>query len=424
MGIVGLGKVGRITLMHALHNSKGIPIHWVSDSEVILSKRSEPFTPREISTIVNVKARGRSLSSCRKRIPNALVAEFQSPRQESRILNSIMTRKSEWIVIDTASLTAADDYEIIKALMGSAGLCSASKTPWAEYRFCSDLYREAERRETFLGLNCTTGVWVDQMESIPLIMNQFTKGRVTITKRDNTSLNMFLAKVGAQTPPGRALREIEEAGHMEPGAKGLSAEVHDQVLKARIATNICGILRGTEPNFADETSSGYDRPQSMSPDDIASWHIEGMKNNAFRALITEIVLERNRNELLTCTVSFGQLPEKSPLARHFPGKNAIFVESTNASDRFDEKKRLQPIHGFFHSGYGGAELTAANLIWEAKRISRLRRFKGKTPFTPLPILFEKAMGKKSAVNLWERIAGCLGWNDSAKPRIQHYNQSQ
>jgi len=405
-GAVGLGMVGRWVLSHTLRGGRDFPIYWLADSESVLSRESEPFTAKEIRAIMNLKAKGRSLSHHTQDAPKARIDEFRDLREELRILRSIMTAKEEWAVFDTAPLAPAEDYEMAKAMMGVAGFCTANKTSWADHGLCSDLYRYAERSETFLGLNCTTGVWVDQMESLPLVMKYTTKGRITITKRDNSSLNLFFAKVDSSVDPDEAMKEIEKAGHLEPGAKDFSKEVHDQILKARIAANICGVLRGIKPRFVDETSTGRDRPHSRSPVDIARWHREGDRKKGFRALVTRVVLDQDWKERLGCTVSFGELPRGSPLARHFPGKCAIHIESAGLPARVDENER-QRGSGYFHAGYGGAERTAAKLVWEAERIARLRSFMGKVPFTPLPVLYAESLGNEPEVRLREMIAASL-----------------
>lgn len=399
--------MGRSTLSHILESGKGFPISWIADSKSIVSKESEPFTPKEIKTIIELKAKSRSPVYGGRDLVNVRTDEFRGSRQELRILNSIMTTKEEWIVFDTTALASIDDYELAKSMMGVAGFCTANKTSWADHILCSDLYHHAEKHETFLGLNCTTGVWVDQMESLPLVVKHFTRGHMTITKRDNSSLNTFFAMVDSSTKPDEAIKEIERAGHLEPGSKDLSKEVHDQVLKASIAANICGILKGIRPYFDDETSNNRDRPQSMSPADIARWHNEGYRNKEFRVLVTTIALDANLEKLLQCTVSFSKLPKGSPLAKHFFGKSAIYIESTSFPCRSDEY-RGQDSRGYFHAGYGGGERTAAKLLWEARRISRLRPFRGKVPFTPMPVLFAEEIGHESEVRLREEIFASLG----------------
>ena len=405
-GALGLGTVGGCVLSQILDGGKDFPIHWVADSKSVLSSESRPFAAKEIGTIMNLKAKRQSLSHRMKDVPNVRVDEFRDSRQEVRILTSIMATKEEWLVFDTAPLAPAYDHEIVKEMMGVAGFCTANKTSWADYGLCSDLYRRADRSETFLGLNCTTGTWVDQMESLPLVMKYVTKGRITITKRDNSSLNLFFAKVDSSIDPDDAMKEIEKAGHLEPGAKDFSKEVHDQVLKARIAANICGVLRGIKPRYIDRTLTGHDRPHSMSPADVARWHREGNRKRGFKALITRVVLDQDRKEHLGCTVSFGELDRGSPLARQFPGKSAISIESSGSPARSDGNERLRG-SGYLHSGYGGAERTAAKLLWEAERISRLRSFKGRVPFTPLPVLFAASLGKEPEARLREVITASL-----------------
>jgi len=405
-GAIGMGTVGRQVLSQEVHGRRDFPIYWVADSKSVLSRESEPFTPKEIGTIVDLKAEGKSLSSQMRGVSNARIDEFRDSRQESRILRSIMTKKEEWLVFNTSSLAPLDDYEIARATMGIAGLCTANKTSWADHRLCSDLYRCAEKSETFLGLNCTTGVWVDQMESLPLVMKYLTKDRITITKRDNSSLNTFFAKVDSSIDPDDAMREIGAAGHLEPGAKDFSKEVHDQILKARIASNICGVLRGIKPRFVDETSAGPDRPRSMSPADIALWHREGDRRRRFKALVSRIVLDQDGKERLGCTVSFGELPRGSRLARHFPGKSAVHIESNGPTASSDRSERRRG-SGYFHAGYGGAERTAAKLLWEAERVSRLHPSRGRVPFAPLPVLFAERLGNEAEVKLRETIEASL-----------------
>jgi hypothetical protein len=324
-----------------------------------------------------------------------------------------MTSKDEWVVLDTASVSSEDDYEVVRSLMGTTGICTASKTAWADFGRCSTLLRTAERQRTLLGLNCTLGVWVDQMESLPLVISEFTGGRLTVTKRDNSSFNLFFAKTHEGLSPNEVLSQLGESGHLEPGAKGLSAEVQDQTTKARITSNVCAVLRGIEPCFTDAVVAPRGRsagPKSLDAHEIAEWHVEGRNKGVFRCLVTRMTLEREAGESLRCSISFTELPKGSPLARDYPGKSAVAIEADRASFGWGGKtQRPRSRRVFVHSGYGGARRTAAKLIWEAKRILRLASYPSKDTvhFSPLPILYADRLGVPAAVSLKKRLASEL-----------------
>jgi hypothetical protein len=407
-GLVGLGKIGR-DILQSSSDHRSIRFHWIVNKEyAIVKEHPGGFSPNDLKFILRPGMNSRTADFgrlCEKQIPDCRCYPLGSPADEADILRSLVRKPLEWIVFDATSSKQETDYEIASAAIGCLGFCTANKTPWADHRMCAELYKEAREAETCLGLNCTTGVWVDQMDIIPIVMLGFQRGRIAITKRDNSSLNTFVSKVGSGKSAETALREITKAGLLEPGAEGLSAEVHDQTLKARIATNICALLRGVESRFLDRTSALGAGLRSNGSRDIAEWHKAGREKGVYRALVSEIILDREIDESLQCEVYFKELQKGDPLAKDFVRKNAIFIESSSGT-AFGWRKETGPSdkRGFMHDGYADAAEAASKLLWEAEEILRMSRSKGRKAFSPLPILLGLSRGEESATKLREEIA--------------------
>jgi len=186
----------------------------------------------------------------------------------------------------------------------------------------------------------------------------------------------------------------------------LSAEVKDQMLKASIAANICGILRGQSPSATQTSLEAILRqgPSSVKPTDIARWHREGRKLGEYRALISEIIMDA---ESLEWRVGFDKLPYGHPLARDFIEKCAISVQVIQDS-KFnwsgDDLHSKCAHRSFVYSGYGGAVRTAAKLLWEVERAISLSQLRLDQECFPLPVLCSLALGRRDAVNLQRKLA--------------------
>jgi hypothetical protein len=338
------------------------------------------------------------------------VREFESVQQEAQLIAE-MTRepKKDWVIIDATTLNAESGRAMAHCVMGCACYCTANKNPWADHGLCAKLYQEAEGAHTLLGLNCVTGVWVDQMEILPVVMQQLKSGRLIVVKRDNSSLNLFFEKVGSGIQADKAVATIAARGYLEPGAVGLESEVRDQRLKARIAANISGLLRGFKIDFADNTLSRNNpgKPLSLNPNDIADWHKSGRRKNLYPALITEINIETEIKRISTA-VSFDAVPCGHPLARDFGGKSAISIQAFyDTKFEWPHKSNRKRNRRFVHSGFGGGAKTAEKLLWEAKRAIELVKSCSMSTFSPIPVLWALANQEFGAKRLEKKLANTL-----------------
>jgi hypothetical protein len=378
----------------------------------VVKEHARPFSSNDISFILNPKANTKTSDFgrlCEKEIPDCRCYPFESLTEETDFLRWLVDKSPERIVFDTSSSRPEIDYEMARAVMGCRGLCTANKGPWADSDMCAELFREARDAETCLGLNCTTGVWVDQIDIVPLVMLGFRRGRIAITKRDNSSLNTFISKVGSGKSAESAFREVMNAGLLEPGAEGLDAEIHDQVLKAKIVTNVCLLLREAEWRFVDKTSELAVELKSENAEDIAEWHKAGRREGVYRTLISEIVLDTEIDESLRCEISFGELGKDNPLAKDFVRKNAILIESSPGTVFDWSKTHSSRKQSFMHAGYADAAEAASKLRWEAEAIIRMSRFKKRRKeFSPLPILLGLSQGDRMVTELKGEIVARLG----------------
>ena len=410
-GLLGLGNVGKNVLLESIATGVQFRFHWFADSNRIITKRDYgAFTSSEIRELVRVKEKfPNTFGSKYQERTSALIREFHSPSEETEILETLISDpKDNWIIIDTTSAGARANYKIVSGAMGCLSYCTANKSPWADYKLCVDLYRMAEKSQTLLGLNCTAGVWLDQMDILPILMQRLVSGCIVILKRDNPSLNIFFEKVGKGKKIDQALYEIARGGYLEPGATDLLPEVRDQVVKANIAVNICGIIRNRVPSQVIESSWGRTL-ESLDPPNLADWHLRGRKKGMYPALITLIHVDADHGEIHS-RVGFEDLPRGHPLAEDFDRKNVISIQASSDA-KFNWSCAI--IHGrrgsFVHAGRGGALVTARKLLHESKRAIVLSRC---TPppnavFSPLPILCGLTCGRRDAIGLEREIARTL-----------------
>jgi len=411
-GLLGLGNVGREVIQQNLEGQHRFNFYWVADSRYLVSKANgDAFTRVEILAVIKAKKEcpNQFGERCRSEILGCKVHEFENPTREAELVRELTAEpKENWIIIDTSTSPAEVDQIITRSALGCACYCTANKNPWASFDIFAELYREAERMHTLLGLNCVAGVWVDQMEILPILMQRLRSGQLEILKRDNSSLNLFFEKIGKGLSADRAIAEIAGSGHMEPGSRGLSVEVRDQILKANIAVNLCGIFRGISPSSVERSMSSEDPKGQLStnPVDIANWHRSGRKRGAYPALVTRIRIEAD-TEKISSEVGFQELSRDHPLARDLGAKSAMSVQASEGaqfewSSNAPRRRRM-----FVHSGYGGGSRTAAKLLWEAKRGIVLFNSCPLVNFSPLPVLWAlnnndvevKRLEKKLAISL-------------------------
>ena len=224
VGLIGLGKVGRATLKQMQSGGGGrLGLWWAADSRCLVSRRELPSRQRRPLDCCRPR---RTVRSTLESPASGAYPEHRSPVSKATGRRSTCSgpdgRPREWIILDTAASSLDVDYKIASTMIGAAGLCTASKTAWADDASCTRLLAEAEKRRTLLGLNCTTGVWVDQMEILPIVASELRTGPLTMTKRDNSSFNLFFSELSGSSSPEEALRKIEAAGTLEPDADGLN----------------------------------------------------------------------------------------------------------------------------------------------------------------------------------------------------------
>ncbi len=336
--------------------------------------------------------------------------EFENAQQEVGLIAEMITEPREnWVIIDTTTSSAQVGQALASNFMGCASYCTANKNPWADSNMCTKLYHEAEGTQTLLGLNCVAGVWVDQMEILPVVLRHLKSGRLTVVKRDNSSLNLFFEKVGSGMQADDAVATIAASGHLEPSADGLENEVQDQRLKAKIASNVIGLLKEFKVDLPDETFSRDNpgNPKTLDPNDIADWHVSGRRKKLYPSLITEINVETETNRI-SCVVSFQTIPSGHPLAKDFGSKSALLVQAYEDT-KFEwsyESERIKSGR-FVYSGFGGGVKTAEKLLWEARRAIKLTEHCSTSTFSPLPILWALDNREAGAKRLENKLADTL-----------------
>jgi hypothetical protein len=411
VGLLGLGNVGRSLLLQYSLERHRFKISWIADSKHFLTKKDrKPFDKKDVRKIIALKNNALKKSvepAYEEHVSGCQAYDFDNLANEISVIRDLTSGKLRHsVVLDATSSSPQADYAVAQNLMGCVAYCTGNKTPWADYEFCLSLYREARRRCTLLGLNCTLGVWLDQMEVLPLVVQAFETGEVQFLKRDNSSFNTFFAKVGSGITARRAMMQLEASGHLEktgPGA--LSREVKDQGFKASIVANICGILRGEKPHKSVSLKFHHTGPDSLNAPDVARWHVEGRKLGKYRALVSDVYLN---TRCVHWEVSFMELPNRHPLSRDFPEKCAMFVQPhEDAKFHWSKNVRSNRSRGFAYSGYGGAARTAAKLLWEVERAISLSDLPLNRECLPLPVLCSLAAGQRDAVTLRKRLARSL-----------------
>ncbi len=385
----------------------------MADSRNLISKANgHPFTTIEMRKLIQIKEQNpnRFGEEVRTGVRGRAVYEFESVQQEAELIAQMTTEpRKNWVIIDATATDADAGRTLARTVLGCACYCTANKNPWADYDSCVKLYREAERTHTLLGLNCIAGVWVDQMEILPVVMQQLKSGRLVVTKRDNSSLNLFFEKVGCGIPAEKAMVAIAASGHLEPDLGGLASEVRDQRLKAKIAANIMGLLSGFKIDFTDNTLSrnSLANPRSLDPKAIADWHRAGRRKKFYPALITEISVDTEARRI-SCMIRFSGLPRSHPLAGDLGGKSAISVQAFDSTKFIWPHKSNQKGGGrVVHAGFGGGEKTAEKLLWEAKRAVELGKYCCMSRFSPIPILWALACKEVWAKRLEKKLANSL-----------------
>ena len=404
-GLLGLGQVGR----NIIRQYGSLGIHWVSDSKGIW-RRADGLSLRQIDLTRIMKSKKSMLP--KDTFANVTYKEFDNLTKQTDLLQSIIgERRDRWVVIDSTYTDAKSAFEICSTTMGCLAYCCANKTQWANYEFCRQLYERARREQTLLCLNCTQGVWLDQMEYLPVLLENFESGKLNLVKRDNPSLNLFYEKIWKRVSPANAFSQIDKQGYLEPNASNLFAEVKDQLIKAKITQNFCSVLtkikaQETEQIQVDDLFSKT--PRSAKPEDIANWHISNRKQGLYPALTTEVQVKTDPAEIIT-NLAFVNLPQGHPLARDFGGKNALCIEADEAHFTWTkDSRRNKKKQGFFlHSGFGGARKTADKLVWEVKRVCRLNSSKKQKEFNPIPIIFGLKVEEGYAIHVKHELSNRL-----------------
>jgi len=400
-GLLGLGQVGRNVIRQ--HGSLGF--HWVSDSQG-LWRRTDGLPLRQIDLIHIIKSKDTMLPN--DSIRNVTYNDFDNLTKQKNLLQSIIgERKDRWIIIDSTYTDAKSAFEICSTTMGCVAYCCANKTHWANYEFCRQLYERAGQEQTLLCLNCAQGVWLDQMEYLPVLLENFQSGKLNIVKRDNSSLNLFYEKIWKKISPADAFSQIGRQGYLEPNPTDLFAEVKDQMIKAKVTRNFCSVItkikaHETEEIQLDDLFSKV--PRSANPEDIANWHISNRKQGLYPALTSEVQIETDPAEIKT-DLTFVNLLPNHPLARDFGGRNALCIEGDEAHFTWTNLRRNKKKRGFFvHSGFGGALKTADKLVWEAKRVRRLKTYKEWKEFSPIPVILGLKVGEAYALRVKHELS--------------------
>jgi len=397
-GVLGLGKVGKNILLQN-HVSDRFRIHWVSDSERIYrTNERSGFTEKDRQNIIKCK----QAQTTFQKIPNCEIYEFENVSQQTKLLNDLVsTDQKDWVIFDTTFTRKEDDYAIADAMLGCKAYCAANKTAWTDYDSCDRLFRKATETQTLLGLNCTVGVWLDQMEILPMMLQNLISGKITLLKRDNSSLNLFFEKIGSGLTVESTILELEDSGHLDlPGPDALLTEVKDQTMKAHIAANVCGIMRSTRPAFKNRQTTQPDGPKSYEAKELAKWHLRGRKHGNYPALVSEINVDTSGG-VIDLEVGFAELTRGQPLARDFVGKCAMSIDAIEA--KFKWSKGAGKHAKFMRSGYGGAKKTAAKLIAEANRAIVISHRKPKVCRSPILVLAALEKGEQAAKLLERKL---------------------
>lgn len=199
-----------------------------------------------------------------------------------------------------------------------------------------------------------------------------------VIKRDNSSLNLFLAGVGDGLSAKEALAKVAAGGYLEPGATDLRPEVRDQIVKLKVLTNVCVATTKYRAVVTEREIDqlGAQLVPKAEPEELARWHLSGRRKGRYPALVSSVRIN-GLDKMIDCGASFMELEKSHPLAMDLYGKNAISIQITSESSNF------------VNAGYGGAPKTAKKLLWEADRAVRLsRKLKQGSwmKFDPIPIM--------------------------------------
>jgi hypothetical protein len=237
-------------------------------------------------------------------------------------------------------------------------------------------------------LNCVSGEWSNQKETIPIALCLTKKVKqLVIEKRDNSSFNSFFAMLNKGMSSAQAISKVESRGHLEPGVvDGFVEELKDLVNKTNIILNISCVILNIAPTRT--TIDSNFKLYFSSPEEIAKWHIEGKKIELYRAPHSVIQID-SHNQRISSGIEFDGLGKTNSLAKDFPWKCVHLIQNQSQSGRT----------GFLGVGYGGAKKTSEKIIWEVIRYIRLRRrLLGleKMASQPIPVLEELSIGYASA----------------------------
>lgn len=375
--LMGAGNVGTGLLEILLKKSPPLlDIRLLCDSRAVYRRRdSNSLTRKNLQSLLRMKKSSRS--EIGERDSSIEILEFSSPKQETGLLLDEIKRSDEnWIVIDSTYSEASDGFEIASALLNvpSTSLVTANKTAWADRDLCVKLYSLARDSRCLLGLNCILGVWVDQMEYIPLFLRMLKADEMgLISKRDNSSLNLFFTRLNQGLSPSRAFFDVKKGGYLEPGAQNLVPEVRDQITKLYAASNLCSAITGYRSSDEVKDNIQLMLISKDSTQELTEWFLSGKKSRRYPALISSITVTPSEEEIKT-KIEFTELERDNSLATNFPGKNAISLRKSN---RMGE---------FIHAGYGGAVKTALKLMWEANRAAILtNNIRPRANFDPIQI---------------------------------------
>lgn len=384
---MGLGNLGQNVLTQlSERNGKTLNVRWVADSSCLVSRiGGGKLGPVDISKILRAK---RSPSGLRTLGAPFIVSGFSNARDEAGVLRDLTDdQRDDYVILDTTFVKSADAFLLTSNMMGVVGICTANKTAWADRDFSRRLFSMATERRTFLGLNCTQGVWLDQMEYVPIAASKLGTRTIRISKRDNSSLNFLFNRASEGLPPAAIYDELTTGGYLEPGGTDLLPEVKDQQIKARVTTNICSIIGGLREISREQTLPQIlaGGPVSAGVKDLCSWFISG-RRHGYPALVTEMTLAGGTDSI-SCVLGFRVLERTHPLGRDFQGRNTFSVSLA------DDGRR-----NFTHKGGpGGAANTARKLIEEAEEIARLARARHEDSFSPLPVLTGLESGDRKTV---------------------------
>jgi homoserine dehydrogenase len=394
LGILGLGTVGRNVVEQLYGRTYPFDLEWIATSKLLFHRKNAGvFTQENLRAILDLK-----LSSSFENAKSYLrekqieVIEFHRFSDEIGFLRDQVKRLGHrLIVIDSSFNESIVGFEIATGLSGCLAFVTANKTPWANHELCKKLYSLASNVKMFLGLNCIQGVWVDQMEYIPLLIKTIDWKVARVIKRDNPSLNLFFSRVGAGWSALEAMAEIKARRYLEPGATDLVPEVKDQIIKLKITANICSAISGYSIRSSDRSFKKLESNllKRAEIEDLANWHLSSRRNRHYGALLSFLQLQSGVEDI-KAEAKFTELYPDHALANDFKGKNAIMIHFSGKGQ-------------FLHTGYGGAPRTASKLLWEADRASRLAGAMNYNFFDPMPVITALKLRDRDALKKYKAL---------------------